>query len=1421
MSAQGHEARSVRRSFLRLSGRIAAYAGAGILALFIFVLAVILIGANTGAGRRLIMQQTASLTGNTVLLSGLGGRFPDNLRLEKIEIKDAQGVWLKLTHLHLNWSPLALVSRTAKVYTATADQLDIPRLPVSDGSTSESSDTPYNLGIKIDIQSLALTRINVGAALAGQAASFGLQGHARLSSLDAVLNGLSLKHLPSSVIDLHVKRLDQVGQVNLMTTTDDGKLALHLDAHEDNEGFTAKLLKLPQLTPLSVVADMKGRTTAEALTLNVGAGPVTLKGEGTLDLVTKRFVSLQAGLDAPQMTLRPDIGWGGIHLDAQLQGDMMAPDGHATLEVDRLAAAGAGAGTLRVDFSGQTGHKGQEDLLHLLLTAQGIRLPGPAPLLLASAPLRLDASLHPGESGKPLDFDLSHPLLHLNGHVMVAAPQKGTLTLALPDLKPLAQIAKTPLEGHAGVDAGFALPASPEGDTHINAKGQLAVTGGQAQAVGLIGSEGTFALDTILRSFKQAVSEKTEEKPHVKADKQKVATTQVKEGTQVDVQHFSLDGQALHLTAQGLVNLGQDMKVTASLALTDLKKILPSLRGALKLDLNTEGPMDDFGAGIHLEGTPGTATMPPGPVTFDARLAHLPSAPEGTLMAQGSVDKAPLLLDAAFSQAADGVRELHLNKLSWNSLQGKGDLSLPQGAVLPLGDLTLKIDRLADFRNMTGQQIMGTIAASVQTTQEGAAPRVALKVNGHVTMPQVTVGNLSLAGSVLDPVQHPDADLTLKLSGLAASGVTGQAAVTAKGPENAMLITALVGPASWSKSPLALDVSSVLNLPAKQVRIQRLSATAKEETLKLQAPVQVSFGDEVGVDRLRAILTTPGASPATIDVAGRVKPKIAMTANIQHLTPALAHPFMPSLHAQGDIALSAVVNGMPGNLTGRAQLTGRDLRLQGSSALASLPALAIDAKAEMAGDGAHVTLTTSAGSKFQLGLTGTAPLSSTGPVDMRANGRLDLSIANGVLGAQGREARGVMQLDMRVAGRLPSPVVTGAIDLQKAEFQDFAQGVRLSDINGHIVGEKDHIVIQSLTAKAGKGTIGVAGSAGVLAPGMPVDVRITAKNASPVASDLLTAAFNADIAIKGQATTRIDVDGNVNLQKVNVNIPSSLPTSVAQLDVIRPGQQAAAPAEHTEEAHAVVIGLDLQVISPGMFYVRGHGLDAEMAGNLLIKGTASNPNITGGFDLKRGNFDLAGISLNFTRGRVAFNGSGVSHKLDPTLNFEADRSVQGRVAMLKVEGYASEPRISFSSTPELPQDQVLALLLFGTDGHALSSAQMIELGAALATLSGVTTFDPMGMLRKTLGLDRLAIGGGSGVGNGGTTVEAGKYVMKGVYVGAKQSTSGAGTQAQVQVDLTKHLKLNTTVGTGGNVTGFTTPENDPGSSVGLLWEYRY
>ena len=92
-------------------------------------------------------------------------------------------------------------------------------------------------------------------------------------------------------------------------------------------------------------------------------------------------------------------------------------------------------------------------------------------------------------------------------------------------------------------------------------------------------------------------------------------------------------------------------------------------------------------------------------------------------------------------------------------------------------------------------------------------------------------------------------------------------------------------------------------------------------------------------------------------------------------------------------------------------------------------------------------------------------------------------------------------------------------------------------------------------------------------------------------------------------------------------------------------------------------------------------------------------------------------------------------------------------------------------------------------------------------------------LRKALGLDALSMGGGTG--NSGPTVQAGRYVAPGVFVGAKQGTSGTSTQGLVQVDITKGLKLEGTVGTGSNTNEGATPDQSGGSSIGLKYQFEY
>jgi translocation and assembly module TamB len=123
--------------------------------------------------------------------------------------------------------------------------------------------------------------------------------------------------------------------------------------------------------------------------------------------------------------------------------------------------------------------------------------------------------------------------------------------------------------------------------------------------------------------------------------------------------------------------------------------------------------------------------------------------------------------------------------------------------------------------------------------------------------------------------------------------------------------------------------------------------------------------------------------------------------------------------------------------------------------------------------------------------------------------------------------------------------------------------------------------------------------------------------------------------------------------------------------------------------------------------------------------------------------------------------------------------------------------------------------------------QLAQVGAALASMSGVGgngSLNPLVKIQKSLGLDRLSVSSGtSNTQTGqdsGASIAAGRYISKRIYIEAKQSTAGT-SQVEADVELTKHLKLQTRLGNGTASVQGTTPDNDPGSSIGLIYRFEY
>ena len=458
------------------------------------------------------------------------------------------------------------------------------------------------------------------------------------------------------------------------------------------------------------------------------------------------------------------------------------------------------------------------------------------------------------------------------------------------------------------------------------------------------------------------------------------------------------------------------------------------------------------------------------------------------------------------------------------------------------------------------------------------------------------------------------------------------------------------------------------------------------------------------------------------------------------------------------------------------------------------------------------------GKAVQVSLDGAVPANPRQPMNVHATGTADLAVIGSGLASVGQSIRGKIAVDVTVTGSAAKPIVSGRGTLTGGQIRDFTRGLTLTNVEAEADAQGTAIRLTKFTASAGPGTITGSGTVDVSAPGMPVDMSFKASNARPVTSDLLTANMDADLSLKGHLSGGMTLQGQVNVRQGNINIPEKFPADVATLNVRRSHTAPPPPPATTR------IALDLTVSSRGQIFVRGRGLEAEFEGDLKINGTTGAPQVSGALDMRRGTLSLAGANLVFQSGKISFNGQALRQRLDPSLDLVAQSQANGITATLKITGTASQPRIELSSSPQLPQDEVLAQLLFQQSAKSLSAMQLASVAQAAATLSGGGGgFDPVGTMRKSLGLDRLAVGSSedSSSGSSSTTIEAGKYVLRNVYIGAKQDLSG-GTRALVQVDITKHLKAQVQVNTGPRAAATTsTPLQDNGDSIGLSYQFEY
>lgn len=399
-----------------------------------------------------------------------------------------------------------------------------------------------------------------------------------------------------------------------------------------------------------------------------------------------------------------------------------------------------------------------------------------------------------------------------------------------------------------------------------------------------------------------------------------------------------------------------------------------------------------------------------------------------------------------------------------------------------------------------------------------------------------------------------------------------------------------------------------------------------------------------------------------------------------------------------------------------------------------------------------------------------------------------------MIGVETIDLSGPVAIGADVTGTAANPIIRGSMRSTKMRLESAVTGAVIDNISATGRFNGSRLIINQFAGGmkrggkvAGRATFDISAERGV---GM--DIHADLKNAELVDRDDLGATVSGPLTITSDGSTGV-IGGKLVLERSRYRLGRAAASSIPTINVREVNGEARGGATNSAGPHTVW-RYDLDAKARNQMMVTGLGLDSEWQANLHIGGAVLNPEIVGSASLVRGGYEFAGRRFDLDRGEIRFTGDAPP---DPVLDISALANVSGLNATIRVTGTGLRPDISFTSIPALPEDELLARLLFGTSITNLSAPEAVQLAAAVAALNSPGGgLNPINFVRKATGLDRLRILPADVATGIGTSVAAGKYIGRRTYV--EVISDGAGYSAtRVEFQITRWLSLLSSVSTIG------------------------
>ncbi|MEA1072999.1 translocation/assembly module TamB domain-containing protein [Sphingomonas sp. LY160] len=672
------------------------------------------------------------------------------------------------------------------------------------------------------------------------------------------------------------------------------------------------------------------------------------------------------------------------------------------------------------------------------------------------------------------------------------------------------------------------------------------------------------------------------------------------------------------------------------------------------------------------------------------------------------------------------------------------------------------------------------------------------KIEAHLTAtnfstagpPALSVRQGRIDGSVLLAPGRTTLDGVVSAQGLTTGGFT-LARLTA----NARLVngSGQVRGAVQGSRGTPFNLTGLADITPDQIRVTARGQVARRP-LTLDTPAiitRVAGGWEVAPTRVRF-----GSGRGVL--SGRTGDSPALRADIQSMPLDLLEVFVPRA-GLGGIASGRVEyrweNGQP---AGSANIRVRGLTRAGL-VLASKP-IDVGINAVLAnGRAAMRAVAVSDGKTIGRAQARVAPL-GRGPIVaelMNAPMQLQLRYAGPadtlwrLSGIEIFDLSGPIAVGADISGRLVDPQIRGSIRAQGARLESAVTGTVIEGLtaNGRFNGSR--LVLSGVSGTTpGGGTLTGGGTVDFGGGATALSLDFAATRARVLDRGDIAATVTGPIRVRSDGTGGT-ISGDLRLVGGRFTLgQASAAASVPQLQVRHVGREV---ETDIDVADLTPWRLDLKV-SGGPIEVRGLGIDSRWRTDLTIGGAVNAPRMTGRADLIRGEYEFAGRGFRLERGIIRFRGESPP---DPLLDIRAEAQVQGLDASVIVTGSGLRPEIRFASVPQLPEDELLSRILFGTSITNLSAPEALQLASAIAALqSGSGNLDPINAVRRAIGLDRLRILPADVATGQKTAISAGKYIGRRLFV--EVITDGQGYSAtRVEYQVTRWLSLLSSISTIG------------------------